>query len=522
LFLREALGSMSHFLTLSADRVPEMLLAIRQFIVLSKEMGAVVLFLLDLPIRPATSFYELEAMFPTMLKRITLAVFLLAALCGVARADAILDWNATVLEVVRTEAKSPTEASRSLAMVQTAVFDAVNAIDRRYSAFQYKAYAAAGTSKEAAIAQAAYDVVRQLYPAKQAFLDSQLSSRLALIAEGAGKSAGRALGSASASSMLRLRAGDGSDNATPHVPPPGPGHWRPTPPDFSSAVTPKWGEVTPFTLQSPAQFRPNAPPALNSPEYTAAFNQVKALGSKASATRTADQTEIGVFWAYDVGGVGPPPVLYNQIAAAIATQEGNSLVENARLFALINLAQADAGIATWEAKYIYDLWRPITAIREADTDGNPDTVADPNWQPLGAPGDGLKDDFTPPFPAYTSGHAAFGAALFGVLEEFYGTDKIGFTIGSDEFDGVRRPKAERSYDSFSEASLENALSRLYLGVHWEFDSTVGMALGDNVAQWVFTNALTEVPVPGTLMLLASGLCGLAAMRKTSPKESQRP
>ncbi|MBM3393796.1 MAG: vanadium-dependent haloperoxidase [Betaproteobacteria bacterium] len=153
---------------------------------------------------------------------------------------------------------------------------------------------------------------------------------------------------------------------------------------------------------------------------------MKVYGAKDSALRTADQTQMGIFWAYDVGTIGPPPVLYNQITAVIAHNQQNTLEQNARLFALTNIAQADAGIATWEAKYHHDFWRPIAAIRLADTDGNDATLADPNWEPLGAPGDGIIADFTPPFPAYTSGHAAFGAAVMAMIREFYGTDEIAY------------------------------------------------------------------------------------------------
>src|SRR5690606_9118688 len=164
---------------------------------------------------------------------------------------------------------------------------------------------------------------------------------------------------------------------------------------------PGWGLVTPFVINTSDEFLPPPPPAMTSAEYTAAFNEVKELGRIDSATRTAEQTEIGVFWGYDRAGLGPPPIFFNQIARQISTQENLTLSENARLFALANVAQADAGIVSWDAKFTYDLWRPVTAIREADTDGNPDTIADPTWAPLGAPAGGPGMDFTPPFPAYT-------------------------------------------------------------------------------------------------------------------------
>ena len=278
---------------------------------------------------------------------------------------------------------------------------------------------------------------------------------------------------------------------------------------------PAGASVTPFALSAAGQFLPPAPPDLNSQAYTDAFIQVKSLGEKNSITRTADQTEIGIFWAYDVGGVGPPPILYNQITQVIATQQGNTLEENARLFALINFAQADAGIATWEAKYIFNFWRPVNAIRATGSyaDGNPNTIEDPLWIPLGAPGDGLAPDFTPPFPAYTSGHAAFGAAMFRTLRDFYGTDIMSFVLHSDEFDIVRGTPVERTYSSFSQAAEENALSRIYLGIHWLFDASEGIAVGNNVADAVFANVLQPVPVPGTLLLFAAGLGAILFCRR---------
>jgi len=235
-----------------------------------------------------------------------------------------------------------------------------------------------------------------------------------------------------------------------------------------------------------AQFRPPPAPALTSAQYTAAFNEVKSLGAKNSTTRTADQTQIGIFWGYDRSGMGTPPALYNQLVQVIAKQKHNSTVENARLFALANVAMADAGVAAWDCKFIDNLWRPITAIQHADTDGNPDTTADPKWEPLGAPGGGVVPNFTPPFPAYVSGHATFGAAVCEVLKDFYHTDHVHFTLSSDELPGVTR-----HFDSFTQAAAENGESRIYLGIHWQFDNTVGQSVGRQVADFVFANTLTR-------------------------------
>jgi hypothetical protein len=242
--------------------------------------------------------------------------------------------------------------------------------------------------------------------------------------------------------------------------------------------------VTPFALPDPSAYLPPPPPALNTPEYAAALNQVESLGALQSTTRTADQTQTAYFWAYDVAGYGPPLLFYNEIGEQVALQQHNSLDQNARMFAMANVAMADAGIVAWQAKYDYNLWRPITAIRLADTDGNPATTADPTWTPLGAPGHGVSPDFTPPFPSYVSGHATFGAALFQVLADFYGTDNVHFTLTSDELPGVTR-----SYDSFSAAAEENGMSRIYLGIHYVFDKTAGITAGDAIGNYVAKNLM---------------------------------
>src|SRR4029079_1626098 len=227
-----------------------------------------------------------------------------------------------------------------------------------------------------------------------------------------------------------------------------------------------------------------APPALTSAQYAAAFNEVKSLGAKNSTTRTAEQTEIGVFWGYDRAGMGTPPALYCQATVVVCKLQHNDIVENARLFALTNAAMADAGFASWNAKFKYDLWRPVTAIRRADEDGNAATEQDATWEPLGAPGGGVVPNFPPPFPAYVSGHATCGAAAFKVLADFYGTDSMHFTLHSDEL-----PAVQRSFDSFSQAAQENGRSRIYLGIHWNVDDIQGEAMGRKVADWTIGHAL---------------------------------
>ena len=244
---------------------------------------------------------------------------------------------------------------------------------------------------------------------------------------------------------------------------------------------------------------------MNSPAYTQAYNELLAFGGdgvNSPTIRTAEQTEIGIYWGYDgQPGLGTPPRLYNQIGQLIAEQQGNTEVQNARLFALINFGQADAGIACWEDKYFHDFWRPVTAIREGANDGNPNTVGDPEWTPHGAPADnGNGTNFTPPFPAYASGHATFGAAFFQMLTRFYGTEHIPFTFISDELNGATidqngqvRPVRPRSFQTFSQASEENGQSRIYLGIHWSFDKVQGIKCGNHIADFIFEHTLRARP-----------------------------
>lgn len=250
---------------------------------------------------------------------------------------------------------------------------------------------------------------------------------------------------------------------------------------------------------------------MESQEYTEAYSEVLALGGDGVVTptqRTAEQTEIGIYWAYDgTPSLCAPPRLYNQIVTEVSKRSSN-VIQLARLYALVNVSMADAGIAIWESKYHYNFWRPVTGIREADEgtgpsgmgDGNPATLADLTYSPLGVPASNLTGpNFTPPFPAYPSGHAGFGGALFQILRNVYRTDRVAFTFSSDEFNGVTlgndgnvRPLVPRGFESFSQAEEENGQSRIYLGIHWEFDKTEGIVQGRRVANYVFRNAFTPV------------------------------
>jgi hypothetical protein len=424
--------------------------------------------------------------------------------------DAVLRWNTVALGAAQLdtalgrphEQPGPTRLARALAIVQAAVYDSVNSINGAYQPYLVDdTNVAPDASIDAAVAQAAHDTLAALYPSQQAIFDADLTADLAAIPAGPAQD-GAAVGQFVAAQILAARQNDGSSDPMMYTPGTQPGQWQPDPLHPSQmALTPDWGNVTPFTMTSSAQFLAPPPPALNSPEYTAAFNEVESLGGDGVTTptqRTAEQTEIAIFWGYDGSpGLGTPPVMYNQIAQTIAVEMHNSEIENARMFALINLAMGDAGIASWQTKYTYSFWRPITAIRDAAATGNPDTTADLTWAPLGAPADnGAGTNFTPPFPAYTSGHATFGGALFRMLADFYGTDHIAFTIGSDEFNGVTRdqngnvrPVVTRSFTSLSQAMEENGQSRIYLGIHWSFDKVNGINQGEAIADQAFAKFL---------------------------------
>jgi len=408
----------------------------------------------------------------------------------------------------------PGRSSRAMAIVHIAIFDAVNAVTGGYQSFAGLAPARDGTSIRAAIAQAAHDTLVALFPSQQATFDAELDDDLAGITERVSRTRGIALGQDAAAAILAIRATDGSQHPEPRV---GvdfitgdePGQWRQDPiSQIPLALGARWHEVRPFVMTSADQFRVPPPPALTSAAYAAAFDEAKRLGGDGVVTpteRTPEQTRIGTYWAYDgTPSLCAPPRLYNQITVQIADQMRSDMVELTRLLALINVAMADAGIAIWESKYHYGFWRPITGIRESDQgsgptgkgDGNDSTAGDPTFSPLGAPASNLDGpNFTPPFPAYPSGHAGFGGALFQILRNFYRTDRIAFTFVSDEFNGetednqgVVRPLLPRSFLALSDAEEENGQSRIYLGIHWSFDKTQGIAQGRRVADEVFRNA----------------------------------
>jgi len=443
--------------------------------------------------------------------RIVCVVLMVAGLRATADGDVLIDWNRVATEVIAADTpyQNPGMASRTLAMVNLAMYDAVNQIAPVHQPFYAHAAAPVGVSPEAAAAKAAHQVLSSIYPGQSALLDPALASSLNLIADGPSKSDGVAYGQSVGAAVVANRQGDGFDAVVQYVPTGEPGHWEPDPLNpGQEAWGPGWGEMVPFVIASSSQYMPAPMPAMTDAQYTQAFNEVKELGAKVSAVRTPEQTNIGLFWAYDTGGKGTPMNLYNQVLRNVAEDQGNNLHANARLFAMASVAIADAGIVAWDSKFEYDLWRPISGIRRADEDGNPDTEADPTWQPLGAPG-GSVPDFTPRFPTYVSGHATFGGALFQALTEYYGTDEATFSVTSAELTG---PEATRTFTRFSDAMAENGRSRVYLGIHWSFDDLVGRSVGADVARAIAASHFQPVPEPATLAWMSLGGLLLARCR----------
>jgi hypothetical protein len=402
-------------------------------------------------------------------------------------ADMVIDWNNVALNAIRASSTAPPVASRALAIMQTSVYDALNAIDLTSKPYAVDVVALPNTSREAAVAAAAHQVLEVLFASQEATIDAALTASLASIPDGAAETNGVALGQRVANQMLALRANDGSDATVDYTNGTDPGDWQRTPPAFAAPLLPHWGGVQTFGIESAGQFPTSGPPALTSDVYAAAFSEVKELGSLNSALRTADQTNIAKFWASG-GGTATPPGHLNMLAQTVSVAQNRTLAENAKLFAMLNVALADAAIACWDAKYDFDFWRPITAIRAADTDGNAATAADPAWQSMLS---------TPPFPGYTSGHSTFSGAAAEVLKAFFGTDNISFTLDSED-----ASVPDRSYSSFSQAAEESAVSRLYGGIHFNFDNNDGLAVGRSIGQYVASRLFQETSLPAK-----SGLIG---------------
>jgi hypothetical protein len=381
--------------------------------------------------------------------------------------DVILLWNDVILRAIKADRTPPPKAARNLAIVHAAIYDAVNAVDRRHRPYRANAQPEGAVSAETVAAIAAHRALVELYPQQVEAFDAALDASLEPIPDGAAKDGGVRLGQQVAEEILAWRAEDGSRRRVAYTPQLMPGLWRPTPPRNRAALLPQWRYLTPFAMPDRTRFVPVPPPAITSAAYTEAFREVKELGRRDSRTRTAEQT--------------------------------------------LNISLADAAILCWEGKYGYSFWRPITAIREADLDDNPDTMPDRDWDSLLT---------TPPFPSYASGHSTFSGAAATALARFFGTDTLRFTIASEG-----APGTTRTFAGFWEAAQEAGRSRIYGGIHYEFDNREGLRSGRDLADYIAgrfllpveANALTSVKlIPAHRRNFSAGL---ADRQRSDPRSA---
>jgi hypothetical protein len=420
----------------------------------------------------------------TVLTAILIGCLMLAAHIPPVAANEVLTWNETAVKAAVANGQNTVQITRTLAMVQGAVHDALNAINRRYAAYYFEGPGEAGASPEAAVAAAAHTVLVGVMPsfgtaaqkvAALALVEDAYMASLSRMPEGAARIKGVAAGRAAGAAMLALRKDDGATRDAPYTPGTGPGKWRPHPnpdppnppiankdlaPGYAPSILPGWGDVTPFTLLSAAQFWLPGPPPLTSEAYARDYNEVKRLGGQVSEARTAEQTEIARFWFE-----GPPA--WYRIARTVATVRGLDVWDSARLLAQMSLAMADGFITGFKIRYVYDLWRPVTAIREGDTDGNDATAGDPTWNSL---------QNTPAVSDYPSTQSIFSGAAAAALEGVLGTDQVAFKVTS----GPPFADITRSFTGFSQAARESADSRVYAGIHFRTACEDGLLLGRKI------------------------------------------
>ncbi len=424
------------------------------------------------------------------------------------RGSLVSEWNATILNEVRTLGEAtalawtppqavqtkPPGIARNLAMIYGAMFDALNAVEGGYESFMVSRPRQLGTNAVAAGSAAAHRVAMNLYSDASSVRawNATYEASLKLIPDDDSRRRGIELGESIASEILQVRDNDGSKALRDISFGSDPGQWHPSLPSYESVLK-QWPNVTPFSVPSIVPYRPSAPPSLTSKVYARAVDEVMRIGSKNSTVRTADQTLIARFWA-DGSGTASPPGHWNQISVDAIVTRGLSLIEQVRTMALLNVALADAGIVSWDAKYEYELWRPVDAIRNGDVDGNALTTADKNWEPL---------IVTPAFPSYVSGHSTFSSAAATVLTSLLG-GSMRFVSQLDRpsnwvptrvsVDSSAAPDAdvERVYINFREAALEAGMSRVYGGIHFSFDNTVGNTMGNAIGNYVVSHAIKKL------------------------------
>jgi len=409
---------------------------------------------------------------PTSVTRLPSLMYVaVASLVAIApvRADVITDWNQKTIPIV-TGYSLTAPAYRDMALIHLAMFGCVNAIDPRYQPYKTKFEADPAASKDAAAAVAAVRVLSKLHPDAAPKIDPELIQYLARIPDGPTKSAGIALGEKVADSVWAMRANDGSDAADNYRPKTTPGRYVPT----ASVVGAMWGQVTPFAMTNPSQFRPGPPLALTSREWAANYNEIKEIGAKNSVKRTALQTETGRLWLYTGPGTFFPQAL--QLSAA----KGLSVTENARLFALLAMATADAMVAVFDAKYEYEFWRPITAIRNGDQDNNPDTERDATWEPLGP---------TPMHPEYPCAHCIIAGSAGTVMEAVFGIGMLPeFSLTTPTAPGVTH-----HWTRLEDYIAEPSNARIWSGIHYRYSTEVGTGMGRKIGEYTVQNYLRPLP-----------------------------
>jgi hypothetical protein len=391
------------------------------------------------------------------------AALLAIAASTPARADTVTDWNQQATDsLIVTAGQGPTVSVLHLAMVHGAVYDAVNAIDRRHEPYLGAPRARGWYSKDAAAATAAYRVLLSIVPTQQAALDARYQASLAALPEGKATAGGIAVGERSAAQMLAARTGDGRFGPFRFVVGSQPGQWRPVLPAFVNDPNAWVARVRPFLIERPARFRSDGPNALDRKRYAREFAEVKSIGSLDSTTRTADQTDMARFWAEHA------LAMWSRVFRQLSSDHRLGSAENSRFFAMLYLTAADAAISCWDDKAHWDFWRPITAIREAETDSNPATDADPGWLPLLA---------TPPYPEHPSGHGCVSSSIVESLRDFFGTDSAAFSATSVT------SGTTRSFTRFSQAIEEIIDARVYSGIHFRSADVQGARLGRQVARY---------------------------------------
>ena len=392
---------------------------------------------------------------------VCLAASLIVAVTFGARADVVTDWNQTAIRATEIAGAPVPVQTRVMSIVHAAVFDAVNAVERKYAVYAIEARANPGASVTAAAAAAAHRVIERLYPQQKPITDAALAASMASITEGPARTDGIRLGQEVADKLLALRQDDGASASTSYTFGTGAGAYQATPPMNANPILPQWRNVKPFLLTGAKQFTFAGPPAVTGAEFAKDLNEVKRMGSRATTERTNEQTAIAIHWA---GSEVPP---FNAVARAAAAAKGLSLVDTARLLALVNMAMADSLIAGFEAKYSHNFWRPVTAIRNAGMAGNAAISADAGWEPLLV---------TPPHPEYPSAHCLGAGAAVAVLQDVFGGDKLATSFVYPPLGIARR------WQTFSEIAKEVEDARVWGGIHYRTAVEHGTKLGRQVAE----------------------------------------